>query len=366
MDFAKKFFIQELTKPTSKYFIAELPLEIINHIFSYISYAGVLAGENHIIYIKSNGLVYSQGINHLGQLGLKNQIAQNNPVNISQLKNTKIIGGACGLNICVLYNNLGDAFGFGNNSTGELHSNLNYVDYPIKLLIQEKIILASCEDHKINLINNHGELFRIINNKFEKIKLPKKIINIYSGGNRNFLIFEDFSIYYYGPVSDLYPSKNNFIDLIELPELYSQNIIQIAARELLFLNSRGILLFCKNNKIIRIRFCPDIFIIKFSCRSDIIYLVNNNHEIYYFDSYLLKNYCDKIIGLELLAPGTQKISHIISGNLFSIFWNSDGKIFGSGKIINFHSRFIEFKPPIFGYSHREPHEYFQINLEKNI
>ncbi|XP_048479250.1 probable E3 ubiquitin-protein ligase HERC4 [Plutella xylostella] len=124
----------------------------------------VSAGEFHVLYLTSQGRLYSCGNNEVGQLGRSAQNSEGkHPGLVETFKGCNISSIACGTQHSMAIDEWGQPFSWGSDSMGQLGSNLGAYsqDKPkiIKFLAARNVIQIACGSYHSVALTNSGELY---------------------------------------------------------------------------------------------------------------------------------------------------------------------------------------------------------------
>jgi alpha-tubulin suppressor-like RCC1 family protein len=193
---------------------------MINGLYNIIQ---VSAGNNHSLMLNNKGRVYAFGANLYGQLGItttgwshgqfgeridnsfgNNNISINKPTLIQELNNiTKI---SAGHNYCLVLNNQGQVYAFGQNIRGELGlGDYNDRSNPTLIPTLNNIIQISAGNERSYVLDKHGNVYGFgqlgLNNRTNiPILIPElhDIIQISCGLNHSIALNRNGEVYTFG------------------------------------------------------------------------------------------------------------------------------------------------------------------------
>ena len=137
-----------------------IDVAVLNKVFAKIMITKITTGFNHILFLSSDGYVWSNGSNYYGQCGLDVNTAQISTVYlITTLTDVSDIESGENHNICLTKN--GKCMGFGRNSYFNLGLGFKSraVSIPIELEIDQKIVNGACGDNNTAVITQNGKAY---------------------------------------------------------------------------------------------------------------------------------------------------------------------------------------------------------------
>jgi len=113
--------------------------------------------------ITEDGQVYAWGLNQKGQLGLGDNMNRKNPTLVEAMKGHNVVGVAVGRHHGFMWTDLGEVFGCGNNSCGQLGIGKNKITTTLPTKVDDKnmgtVKSISCGDEFSLFLNDDGKVF---------------------------------------------------------------------------------------------------------------------------------------------------------------------------------------------------------------
>ncbi|GBP76331.1 E3 ISG15--protein ligase Herc6, partial [Eumeta japonica] len=139
----------------------------------------VAAGEFHVLYLTTQGKLYSCGNNEVGQLGWQSD-ESHCPALVETFKGCTISTVACGQQHSMALDEWGQPFSWGSDEMGQLGTNLgaHAQDKPkiIKFLATKNIVQIACGANHSFALSNNGELYAWGANNFGQCGLGNMTI----------------------------------------------------------------------------------------------------------------------------------------------------------------------------------------------
>ena len=127
----------------------------------------VVAGESHILYLKSDGTVWGSGLNNLGQLGNGTTINSSVPVKVEGLTNVVNIFAGRNSSFAILSN--GETWAWGNNMYGLLGDGTKTNrDRPVNISLNDVVEISSGGSFTLARLNS-GEVYSWGNNNLGQL-----------------------------------------------------------------------------------------------------------------------------------------------------------------------------------------------------
>ena len=185
--------------------------EDINSTVNEIVTSGVTniaTGDNHSLYVKSGGVLFSMGLNSSGQLGDGTENNSSTPVKIRDANVSAITAGA---NHSLYLDENGSLWAFGDNTFGQLGDGTeNNSSDPVKIRDANVSAAAAGANHSLYLDEN-GSLWAFGDNtygqlgdgsetnRFSPVQVEASgVAKVFAGGNASFYIKTDGSVWSMG------------------------------------------------------------------------------------------------------------------------------------------------------------------------